>query len=103
LWNPAGCEIMLSWLNMKCYVDWIGCDRKISRPIGWNVRISTDVIGWCHDLIWGDMSIVTDGIWCCLDQIYIAMCIGKNVSGIFHDQFEVLCGLEQKIWVDVMT
>jgi hypothetical protein len=31
------------------------------------------------------------------------MCIGKNVTGSFHDKFEVICGLDQMIWVDVMT
>jgi hypothetical protein len=49
------------------------------------------------------MWIGTDGISCCLDQIYIAMCIGKKVTGNFHHQFEVLCGLDQMIWVVVMT
>jgi hypothetical protein len=39
------------------------------------------------------MWIWTDDIGCHLDQIYIAMCIGKNVKLSFHDHFEVLCGL----------
>jgi hypothetical protein len=30
------------------------------------------------------------------------MWIGKNASGSNHDQFEVLCGLEQMIENDVM-
>jgi hypothetical protein len=31
------------------------------------------------------------------------MWIGKDVTGSFQDQFDVLCGLEQMIEVDVMT
>jgi hypothetical protein len=31
------------------------------------------------------------------------MWIGKDVTGSFHDQFEVLCGLEQMIEDVVMT
>jgi hypothetical protein len=31
------------------------------------------------------------------------MWIGKYVTGRFHDQFEVLCGLDQMIEDDVMT
>jgi hypothetical protein len=31
------------------------------------------------------------------------MWIGKDVTGCFHDKFEVLCGLEQIIEDDVMT
>jgi hypothetical protein len=31
------------------------------------------------------------------------MWIGKDVTGSFHDQFEVLCEMEQMIKDDVMT
>jgi hypothetical protein len=31
------------------------------------------------------------------------MWIGKDVTGIFHDQFEVLCWLDQMIEDDVIT
>jgi hypothetical protein len=31
------------------------------------------------------------------------MWIGNDVTGSFHDKFEVLCGLEQKIQDDVLT
>jgi hypothetical protein len=31
------------------------------------------------------------------------MWIGKNVTGIFHDQFEEPCGFDQMIEDDVMT
>jgi hypothetical protein len=31
------------------------------------------------------------------------MWIGKDVTGSFHDQFELLCGLDQMIEDDVMT
>jgi hypothetical protein len=31
------------------------------------------------------------------------MYIGEEVTGSFHDQFEVLCGLDQMIEDDVMT
>jgi hypothetical protein len=45
----------------------------------------------------------TDDIWCRLDQIYIAIFIRNDLTGNFHDQFEVLCGLEEMIDDDVMT
>jgi hypothetical protein len=94
---------MLSWTEFKCYVDWKGCDRELSRPISSNMRIRTDDWGWCHDLIWGDMCIGSDDIWCCLDQIYIDTSIGKDVTGSFHDFFVVVCGIEQMIDDDAMT
>jgi hypothetical protein len=31
------------------------------------------------------------------------MLIGKYVTGSFHDQFELICGLDQMIEDDVMT
>jgi hypothetical protein len=31
------------------------------------------------------------------------MWFGKDVTGKFHDQYEVLCGFEQMIKDDVMT
>jgi hypothetical protein len=49
------------------------------------------------------MWIGTDDIRCCHDQLYIAISIGKDVTGSFHDKFEVICGLEQMIKDDVMT
>jgi hypothetical protein len=48
------------------------------------------------------MWIGTDG-YLCHDKILRAMCIGKDVTGSCHDQFEVICGLEQMIEDDVMT
>jgi hypothetical protein len=39
----------------------------------------------CHE-------INSNGIW-----------ILKDVTGIFHDQFEVICGLDQMIDDDVLT
>jgi hypothetical protein len=65
--------------------------------------IRSGYIGWCHDLILGHMLIWTDDTECCLEQIYIAMWIGKYVRGIIHNQFEVVCGLEQMIHDDVLT
>jgi hypothetical protein len=49
------------------------------------------------------MLIGTDDIGCCLDQIYIAMCIVKNVRGSFHEHFDVIYGFEQMILDDVLT
>jgi hypothetical protein len=37
------------------------------------------------------------------DLMSSAMLIGKDVTGSFHDQFELLCGLVQMIEDDVMT
>jgi hypothetical protein len=49
------------------------------------------------------MWIGTDDIGCCLDQIYIAMCIGKTVTSSFRDNFEVQCGVERMILDDDLT
>jgi hypothetical protein len=65
--------------------------------------IRSDDRGWCYDLIWGDMWIGTDEIGCCLDQKYITRCIGKPVTSSFHDQFEVLCGIERMTLDDDLT
>jgi hypothetical protein len=64
---------MMYWPNLKWYVDWKGCDRKLSRPISENMWIRTNDIGWCHDLIWGDMWIGTDDKECNLTK-YKLMC-----------------------------
>jgi hypothetical protein len=45
----------------------------------------------------------TVDIGCCLDQIYTAIFIGKDVTGSLHEQFEVLCGLEQMREEDAVT
>jgi hypothetical protein len=45
----------------------------------------------------------TDDIKRCLDQINISVFIRKYVTGIIHEQFEVLCGLEKMIEDDVMN
>jgi hypothetical protein len=53
-----------------------------------NLRCSVDltyVKEWFHDIFWS-------AVW-----------IGNEVTGRFHEQFEVLCGLEQMIEDDVMT
>jgi hypothetical protein len=68
---------MLSLRNSRCFLDWKRC-----QLIMW---ILSDVKSFFHDLIWGDM------------------CIGKDMNGRFHDQFEVICGLEQMIKDNVMT
>jgi hypothetical protein len=38
--------------------------------------------------------IGTDVKECCHDQFWSAMWTGIYVTGSFHDQFEVICGLE---------
>jgi hypothetical protein len=103
VWIGADSLIMLSWPNLKCYVNWKGCNRKLSQQIWNNLWIITDDRGWCHDVIWVDMWIGTDDIGCCLDQIYIDMYIGKNVTSSFYDHLEVQCGLERMISDDVLT
>jgi hypothetical protein len=47
--------------------------------------------------------IGTDVKVCCHDLICSAMWIGKEVTGSFHDQFEVMCGLIQMREDDVLT
>jgi hypothetical protein len=41
-------------------VDWILCDRKLSRPIWSTMWIISDDRGWCHDLILGALWIGAD-------------------------------------------
>jgi hypothetical protein len=60
---------MRTWRNLKGYMDWEICDRKISRPIWNNIWIRSDDRGWCHDLICGEMWIGTDDKGCCHDPI----------------------------------
>jgi hypothetical protein len=76
LWIGTDSLIMLSLHKLKCYVDWNGCDRKLSRPIWSTMWIRTEDRGWCHDLIWGVMS---------LEQLRTYAVMNK---------FEVLSGLE---------
>jgi hypothetical protein len=102
LWNWTDSEIKLSWPNLKCYLDLKIIYRKHSRPIWSTMWIRSGDRGWSHDLIWGHIWIWTDDTGCCLDQIYIAMWIGTDVRGNIHDQFEVLCGLEQVMEDDVV-
>jgi hypothetical protein len=68
LWIGTNCLIMLSWHNLKCYVDWKWRDRVLSRQIWNNMWNRTADIGWCHDLSWGDMWIGTNDRGCCHDQ-----------------------------------
>jgi hypothetical protein len=60
---------MLSCSNLKFYVDFKWCERKLSQPIWSTMWIWSDVGDWCHDQIWGDMWIGTDDNGCCTDQI----------------------------------
>jgi hypothetical protein len=60
LWIGTDSLIMLSLHNLKCYVDWKGCDRELSRTIWSTMWIKTDDRGWCHDLIWGARWIRTN-------------------------------------------
>jgi hypothetical protein len=69
-WNR--CEWMLSWPNIKCYVDWKISYRKVKRRIWSTMWIRSFYRGRCHDLNLSDM-------W-----------TGQDVTGSFHDQFEVI-------------
>jgi hypothetical protein len=94
---------MLSWLRLKCYGDCKRFEMKLSRPIWDTMWNGTDIAGFGHDLIWGALWIGTDVKECGHDLIWIAILIGYYVTGSFHDQYEVLCELEQMIEDDVMT
>jgi hypothetical protein len=94
---------MLSWPNWKCYVDWKGCDRKLSRQICITMLIRTDDREWCHDLIRGALWIGLEERECCHDLIWTDIWIGKNVSGNIQVQFKIICGFEQMWEDDVMT
>jgi hypothetical protein len=45
----------------------------------------------------------TDGGKCCHDLNWSAMWTGKDMTGWFHEKYEVIYGLEQMIESDVMT
>jgi hypothetical protein len=93
LWIDTNSGIMLSLPYMKCYVDWKIFDRKLSRPIWCTMWFRSSDRGWCHDVTL--KSYVDMKLWYRMlywPSIYIAMGIGNNVRGIFHDQFEVPCG-----------
>jgi hypothetical protein len=68
LWIETDSGILLWLPNMKCYLDWKICDRKLSRPIWYTMWIRSDDGGWCHDLIWGDMWIGEYDKGCSLHQ-----------------------------------
>jgi hypothetical protein len=55
------CECMLSLHYLKCYMDWNGCGRTLSRPIWSTMWNKTDCRGWCLDLIWGVFEL--EQIW----------------------------------------
>jgi hypothetical protein len=63
------------------------------------IRINNRV--WCHDLIWGPLWIATDVKDCSYDIFWSDMKIGNYVTESYHDQFEIICGLEQMIEDDV--
>jgi hypothetical protein len=46
-WNI--CYWILSDPSLRYYVDWKGCDRKLSRPILGTIWIGTVVNGFSHD------------------------------------------------------
>jgi hypothetical protein len=70
-----------------------GLEMMWQEAIWSNLWNRIDDKGWCYYPIWADMWIWTDDIGCFLDQIYIAMCIGKTVTSSYHDHFEVQYGL----------
>jgi hypothetical protein len=49
------------------------------------------------------MWIGTDDKGCCLDPNLSAIWIGNNLTGIFQNKYDVICGFEQMIEDDVMT
>jgi hypothetical protein len=55
--------------------------------------IRGDNIGWCDDLIWGDMWMGTNDKGCSLDQIDSAMWIWKDVKRKFHDKYGIIYAL----------
>jgi hypothetical protein len=103
LWIGANSEIMMSWPDLKYYVDCKECEKKLSRPIWITLWVRTHVIAWCLDLTWDSLTIGTYVNKLCHDVIWSGMWIGKDVTWSFLDQFEVICWLEQIIENDVMT
>jgi hypothetical protein len=71
--------------------------RKISRRIRCIILNRTDEKWWCNDLIWGALWIGTDVKKCCHEQNWSDVLTGNYVTGKFHGQFEVICGLVQMI------
>jgi hypothetical protein len=83
LWIGTNSEIMIYWPNLKCYVYWEWCERKLSLPILSTIWIRTDDRGLCHDLICGALWIGTYENDCFHDLLWSAMWTGKVVSGRF--------------------
>jgi hypothetical protein len=75
---------MLSWPNLKGYVDCKECDVKLSRPIWSKIWINTHDRGRRHYINWGD-------IW-----------IGTDVNGCSLEKTKFICGLES-MWQEAFT
>jgi hypothetical protein len=94
--------MMMSWPNLRSTL--IGTDvEECWHDLNWSVMwIRTGDRGWRHELFWTEILIGTDvkdavltKLQCYVDFI---VCDRK-----FHDQFEVIFGLEQMIQNDVLT
>jgi hypothetical protein len=68
LWIRTYSVIIPSWRNLKCYVDWKGCDRNISRRIWSTIWIRRDNTGWRLDLICGALWNGTNMRKCCNEK-----------------------------------
>jgi hypothetical protein len=79
------------------------CVMKLYRPIWSTIWNRTDDSGWWLELNCRALWIGSDVNECCHDQIWSAMWTGNYVTGNNHDQFEVICELDQLIKDDVMT
>jgi hypothetical protein len=67
--------------------------QEVSWPIWSTMWNKTEDRRWCHDLIWGALWIGRDMKECSHVLIWSATWIGNYVTGSFHDEFELLCGL----------
>jgi hypothetical protein len=88
--------------KFEVHTDWNRCGRMLSRP---KLKCYVDKTGdsrWCLEQIWLDISLGTDVIFAVLTklQCYVNFIVCDRK---FHDQFEVIFGLEQMIQYDVLT
>jgi hypothetical protein len=87
-------KVLCGWENML---------QEAFPTIWFTMWIKSDDRGWCHDLNLGAIWIGADSEIMLSWPNLMCVWIGKKITGSFHDQFEVICELDQVIDDDAMT
>jgi hypothetical protein len=95
---------VMTYFGVLCgFEGWGWKSSRLIRCTNWN---RTDEWEWCNDLIWGALWIGTEENNCCHEQNWSYVWTGKYVTGRFHGQFEVICGLglmiDDHVWPYLM-